>query len=121
MIAAHERTGAFPAPPGTPEERAALLADLLALARDWKAGTMPLGVLARQMTQRERYAARRAQPCDGSEDHRLLCRVFDALCRDGGVVATRQGVFLMDEWRGWAGWREAAEPHLTPNRYRAGR
>lgn len=112
---------AFPAPAVTGEPAAALLADLLALGRAWEAGEMPLGVLARQMTQRERYGARRAQPCDGSEDHRLLCRLFEALCRDGSVVATRQGVFPMDEWRGWAGWRERAEPHLNPNRYRAGR
>lgn len=116
-----QRPTAFPEPDATGDEAAQLLADLLALARDWEAGELSLGVLAGVMTPKERYAARRAQPADGSDGHRLLCRLFDALCRDGRAVATKHGMFLMGEWRDWRAWREAAEPHLHPNRYAARR
>ena len=100
--------GAFPDPGGTAAGRAALLADLLALAAEWGAGRMPLAVLAAQMTPFERYGARRAQPLDGSDDDLLLRRLFEALCRDGRSRITHQGLFTFAERDEWRARHEAA-------------
>ncbi len=94
----------FPVPEHGGEEAAGLLADLLLLAAEWKAGRMPLEVLKRQMTPSERYSARWAQRLDGSEDDALLREMFDALVRaqrterEGRTIVTHHGVFTQAEW-----------------------
>lgn len=94
---------AFPVPAMTGETAAALLGDVLALARDWKAG-LPLDQVRALSDEKERYAARRACPLDRSEPDLLLRDLFEALVRsertgrDGGRIVDRFGVWTQAEY-----------------------